>query len=166
MSQWHLVYTKSKREAVAETQLENQGFSVYLPRHRVGTRRRGKYTEIIEPLFPRYLFVGLSEGVDNISPIRSTRGVVGLVRVGADLATAPQALVEFLQGNEERALAPKPLNPFHPGDRLRVVDGPFAGYDAIYKCDRGEDRALILLNLLNKFSKVTLSVHHLTANAA
>lgn len=165
-SHWHLVYTKSKKENEAELHLDNQGFQVYLPKHRVGVRKRGQYTEITQPLFPRYLFVELTEGVHDYSPIRSTRGVVGLVRVGPDLAIAPSNLIDYLRSNEEQALAPKPLNPFKVGDKVLVVDGPFAGYEAIYQCDRGEDRALILLSLMNKFSKVTLSIHNLAAEAA
>ena len=165
-SHWHLVYTKLRKEEDAEYHLGNQGFEIYLPRHRVGLRRRGQYTEVIQPLFPRYLFVQLTQGIDNYALIRSTRGAVGLVRIGLDPAIAPQSLIDYLRSNEEQALAPKPLNPFKIGDKVRVVNGPFAGYEAIYECDRGEDRALILLSLMNQFSKVTLSIHHLAAEAA
>jgi transcriptional antiterminator RfaH len=165
-SKWHLVYTKAKKEAEAEHHLSNQDFHVYLPRHCVGARRKGQYTDIIQPLFPRYLFIELNEGTDNYAPIRSTRGVASLVRFGMEAAIVPPALVSYLQDNEERAMAPKRLNPFKSGDKIQVVDGPFAGYDAIYQCDRGEERALILLNIMNKFSKITLPVHNLVAEAA
>lgn len=160
-NQWHLVYTKAKQEEKAEQHLKNQGFEVYLPRHCVSARKKGKYTDIIQPLFPRYLFVQLTEGVHNYAPIRSTRGAVGLVRVGVDPAIAPRDLIEYLQSNEAVALEPRPANPFHAGDRVQVVDGPFAGYEAIYQCEQGEERALILLSLMNQFSKVTLPVHDL-----
>jgi transcriptional antiterminator RfaH len=165
-SHWHLVYTKVKKEEEAEHHLNNQGFEVYLPRHRVGVRKCGQYTEVIQPLFPRYIFIQLTDGVDNYASIRSTRGAAGLVRVGAAPAIAPPALIDYLRSHEKQALAPKPLNPFKVGDRIRIVDGPFSGYEAIYQCDRGEDRALILLSLMNHFSKVTLSIHHLAAERA
>ena len=158
---WHLVYTKPQREQEAEQHLGNQGFSVYLPRHKVGARRKGRHTELVQPLFPRYLFVELTQGVDNWAPIRSTRGVAGLVRFGVKYAIAPAGLVDYLRQNEQKIWEPIPQNPFSVGDRVRVADGAFAGYEAIYQCGRGDDRALVLLNLMSKFSEVTLSVHDL-----
>jgi transcriptional antiterminator RfaH len=163
---WHLVYTKVKKETEAERHLTNQGFDVYLPRHKIGVRKQNRYKEVIEPLFPRYIFVNLVAGVHNYAPIRSTRGAVGLVRVGSFPAIAPPSLIEYLRLKEQKALMPKPLNPFKTGDRVHIIDGPFAGYEAIYDCERGEERALILLNLMNQFSKVEMSVHHLVARAA
>lgn len=158
---WHLVYTKPQREREAEFHLGNQGFSVYLPRHKVGSRRRGRHVELIQPLFPRYLFVELTQGIDNWSPIRSTRGVAGLVRFGAKHAVAPRGLIDYLQLNEKNLEAPAPLQSFGKGDRVYVATGPFAGYEAVFQCERGEDRALVLLNLISQFSEITLSVHDL-----
>ena len=158
---WHLVYTKPQREREAELHLLNQGYSVYLPQHQVGARRKGRHVELTQPLFPRYLFVELTHGVDNWSPIRSTRGVVGLVRFGVEHAIAPASLIEYLRQNEKESEKLIPSQPFVAGDQVRVANGPFAGYEAIYQCDRAEDRALVLLSLVNQFSEITLSLHDL-----
>ena len=41
---------------------------------------------VVEPVFPRYLFVRLDFGVTNLAPIRSTLGVSDLVRFGEQRA--------------------------------------------------------------------------------
>ena len=71
---WYLIATKPRQEAVALLNLERQGYRVQLPKVELRKRRRGKWQEVIEPLFPGYLFVALATGVDDTAPIRSTVG--------------------------------------------------------------------------------------------
>ena len=56
-SQWLVVQTKPRQEQAAKLQLENQAYTVYLPRFKHNKRRNGKWSERIEALFPSYLFV-------------------------------------------------------------------------------------------------------------
>ena len=56
---WYLVYTKPRQEEVALTNLTRQGYGVYLPRLRQLRKRSGKQVPVVEPLFPRYLFIHL-----------------------------------------------------------------------------------------------------------
>lgn len=83
--QWYVVYAKSRQEAVAEENLGRQGYEVYLPLIAQPRRQRGQWRQVLEPLFPRYLFVHLRLGCDNIGPIRYTTGVSSLVRFREEL---------------------------------------------------------------------------------
>ena len=75
---WYLIYTKPRQERYARENLERQGYEVYLPLIRDRRRRKGRYVETVDALFPRYLFIHLDQDTDNWSPIRSTFGVSGL----------------------------------------------------------------------------------------
>jgi transcriptional antiterminator RfaH len=77
--------------------LRRQAFDTYLPLIRLPKRRRGKWEEVIEPLFPRYLFLHIDASVVSVAPIRSTRGVVGLVRFGEMPVPVPEAVIDFLR---------------------------------------------------------------------
>ena len=57
MGCWYAVFCKPRQEAVAEENLQRQGFHVYLPRTRIRHRRRGQWVNAIEALFPRYVFI-------------------------------------------------------------------------------------------------------------
>jgi transcriptional antiterminator RfaH len=61
---WLLAYTKPRQEALAEEHLRRQGYEVLCPQLRVQKLRRRKWTWVEEPLFPRYLFVGVADEYD------------------------------------------------------------------------------------------------------
>ena len=54
---WYAVHTHAGAETKAVWHLENQGFSVYLPRYLRRRRHARKVDWVPTPLFPRYLFV-------------------------------------------------------------------------------------------------------------
>ena len=73
MLAWYLLYSKPRQEGVAVENLKRQGYETYLPLVRTRRRRQGQYVSLVEPMFPRYLFIHLSDQTDNWGPIRSTR---------------------------------------------------------------------------------------------
>ena len=156
---WFVVFSKPRREVEAAEQLERQGFTAFLPRVRTQKRLRGQWRMVIEPMFPRYLFLRATPGLDDLSPIRSTRGVVGLVRFGGEPRPAPETLVARLQdlckGVDGALTLAEPLR---PGDRVRILAGPFSGYEAELLSQDGRQRARVLLSLLGKTHAVRMPV--------
>ena len=151
---WYAVATKARDEAVARTNLERQDYRVFLPTISLKKRRRGRWMPVTEPLFPGYLFVSLVLGADDPAPIRSTVGCIGLVRFGQTHTPVPSSLIAALQGASQGALD-TPL-PFNQGDKVRLIDGPFAGLEAVFDMPRGGDRAQVLLELLGKTQRLTV----------
>jgi transcriptional antiterminator RfaH len=158
MKQWYLVYTKARKEMVAEENLLRQGFTTYLPRLIVCKRRRGGWIELQEPMFPRYLFIQLQFGSDNVHSIRSTLGVSGLVRFSSEPAVIPEQVVESIKGNEAFRTAPSnhDASSFKSGDNVLISDGPLAGLSAIYLAESGRDRVNILLSILGTGNAVSI----------
>ncbi len=159
MSHWYAVHTKPRQEHIAEQQLLNQGYTTYLPRIRTRKRRGGGWTQVVEPLFPRYLFIRVDLASDNTAPVRSTRGAVGLVRIGQELRPVPDEVIDYLlqQEDEETRLRVDDQWPHQPGDRVQILQGPFAGLTGIYQEAVAESRALLLLDLLGRQNPVTVS---------
>ena len=151
---WYVVATKVRDEAVAKANLKRQDYQVFLPTISLKKRRRGRWTPVTEPLFPGYLFVSLVLGADDPAPIRSTVGCIGLVRFGQTHTPVPSSLIAALQGASEDVLD-TPL-PFNQGDKVRLIDGPFAGLEAVFDMPRGGDRAQVLLELLGKTQRLTV----------
>ena len=56
---WYLLASKPREEKRARINLEQQGYTTYLPLVQRASRRGGKHSVRIEPLFPRYLFIQL-----------------------------------------------------------------------------------------------------------
>ena len=155
---WYLVYTKPRQENQAQENLVRQGYEVYLPRVRLMRKRRGRQVAIIEPLFPRYLFIRLDSQNDNWSPIRSTIGVASLVRFGTSPARVPGDFVAYLMTREgEEGLHAWAEPALTAGERMRVTEGPFKGYEGILLAKTGHDRVLLLLDMLGKEVRTNLS---------
>lgn len=147
MKAWYLVYSKPQQERLALENLERQGYSSYLPLIKNRRRRSGRYVALIEPMFPRYLFVHLSDETDNWGPIRSTIGVANLVRFGMNAARVPDTLIGAMREREVggvQTLAPPELK---PGDHVRIVEGVLAGYEAIFQAKTSKERVVLLLQL-------------------
>lgn len=157
-SNWYLVFCKPRQEAVAETHLIRQGYKVYLPRIHIRGRRRGQWLDLIEALFPRYLFVHFDPQQRSMAPIRSTRGVVGLVRFGGTLATVPDGTIDGLRARESEfaMLHDDPRLRLRSGDLIRIVDGPLSGLDAIFEQEDGNRRVMVLLELLGQVNKISM----------
>lgn len=159
MSPWCVLMCKPRREALAEANLINQGYRVYLPRLATQRRRDGKWVDTLEPLFPRYLFVAAGRVQQGFAAVRSTLGVSDLVRFGGRLAMIPEAVVDALRAREEPGTAAcARRSVFQPGSAVRFQGGPFAGLDGIFEMEAGEGRAFILLELLGKLNKVKVGV--------
>jgi transcriptional antiterminator RfaH len=155
MSAWYAVLCKPRREALAEANLINQGYRVYLPRLATQCRREGKWVDTLEPLFPRYLFLATGDERQGLAPVRSTLGVSGLVRFGGQPATIPETIVESLRERQDPGTgACARRNTFSPGAPVAFRGGPFTGLDGVFDVDDGEGRVFVLLELLGKINKV------------
>jgi len=156
MQSWCAAFTKPRQEDVAAENLVRQGFRIYLPKLKQSKRRRERWIAVIEPLFPRYLFVAVDFGAHDLSPIRSTRGVIGLVRFGPQPATVPGGFVESLMAAEDPASAchVAGLDLFRKGDAVLIASGPLAGTRAIFDAPTPQGRVRLLLDLLGRTHRV------------
>lgn len=156
--EWRAVYCRPRQETRAEAHLERQGYQVYLPRIRARRRRRAQSRLCIEPLFPRYLFIALADYRDDWGPIRSTRGVVGLVVVGDQVPVVPREVVNGLirRHDDQGTIDLNAVTEFRKGDPVEISDGPFAGLTACFDAECGERRVRVLLELLNSQRHVEL----------
>jgi transcriptional antiterminator RfaH len=156
---WYLVYTKPRQEEIALTNLARQGYGAYLPCVRQARKRQGRRVMVVEPLFPRYLFINLNTHTDNWGPIRSTLGVASLVRFGQEPARIPDELVDFLKAREGgTGLHEWAEQNYRAGDRIRVAEGAFRGYEGILLARNSHERVVVLLDILGRQVRTKVDV--------
>lgn len=148
---WHAVFCKPQQDERAEAHLLNQGFEIFRPKTRQRYTRNGSRRVRIESMFPRYLFVRLNAAGQDWSPIRSTRGAIGLVRVGQRAAEVPEEVIEALRSrcDDHDIVNLAGSIDFQPDEAVEIIDGPCAGYRALFKARTGHERVSVLLTLLN-----------------
>jgi len=156
---WYAVHTKPRQEEIAHLNLQRQDYASYLPHIVVRKRQKGKWTDVVEPLFPRYLFIHIDPHQTNVAPVRSTLGVSELVRFSQGLTAIPDDIITFLKDLENpetgNRASTEPL--FEAGDQVQILEGPLAGLNGIYEITKGEERVLILVKLLGRQNKVLLN---------
>lgn len=159
---WYLVYTKPKGELTAQENLARQGYQTYLPLMNTSKRRRGRYITLTEPMFSRYLFIQLSQTQDNWAPIRSTLGVSALVHFSGYPAKVPDELIGLLRENENaEGIQQVAVEEIKPGCSVEIIEGPLTGYQGIYQAQSSVERAVILLNVVGKSTRIMVNRHDL-----
>ena len=164
-SNWYVVHTKPRQENGAVKNLERQGFASYCPLTVQAKRLRQRWHSVLEPLFPRYLFVKLNIETDDFSPIRSTQGVIGLVRFGSEAASIPGTVVDAIRHKEQQLRSENSKYPcWQKGEQLEILDGPFSGLKGIFVKKESVERVILLLDILGQESRFSLPVHYLASS--
>lgn len=146
---WYLVRTKAGKERWVRDQLAAQLPEVFLPLLEARTPRWGKMAWTIVPLFPCYLFARL-DPQKHYFDVRYLPGVQGLVSAGSDPVAVPSGVVEEIRRRGVNGVVKIEERSFDSGDRLRVVQGPFRGFEAIFeRYLSGAERVAILLSAID-----------------
>ncbi len=155
---WFCVKSKPRQEAVAVRNLRALGdVELVFPRVRRTRRGHDRNREVVEPLFPGYVFLRF-DPAELQGSVRSTRGVLHLVAkagrpvevddavVAELLALGPDAILSAL--DEELAI----------GAKVRIVRGIFAGSEGeVLRLATPDRRIAVLLSLLGSDQPVELS---------
>lgn len=164
MAQWYVMYTKPRQEAVAVDNLQRQNYTVLYPRARLQKRKAGQGSvTVLEPLFPRYMFVRLESGVDDFSKLRSTKGCIDLVKFGGKAATVADDFIELIvkQADSDCVVDLLQTDGLQVGGKVRVAEGPFEGLMGTIASAKSEHRVIVLLNMLGDERSVELKKNQL-----
>ena len=164
-SRWFAVHTKPRQEHIAEENLARQGYECFLPRAFNPQRKLKSQNPKVEALFPRYLFVNVVFGQQTIATVNYTRGVHRIVKFGATLANVPEWIVTRLKQATDTVSGLVRLDPMSlkKGDKVEVFDGPLAGIRGIIQSLDGEQRALLLMQILGREQRVHVNADCLRA---
>lgn len=142
---WYLVRTKVGKERVVHDRLERLVPLVFLPLLKTRVRRSGRLTWSIVPLFPCYILARFTLH-EHYYNVRYSPGVHSIVSAGRDPIAVPDDLVIAIQQRGNDGIVELPEASFVAGEGVRIIDGPFSGFQGIF--DRylsGTERVAILL---------------------
>lgn len=155
---WFCVKAKPRQEAVAVRNLRALGpVELVFPRVRRTRRGHEKNREVVEPLFPGYLFLRYDAAELNGS-VRSTRGVLHLVAKNGLPVTVDQKVIDELLALGPDAILSALDEELQIGAKVRIVRGIFAGSEGeVLRLATPEKRIAVLLSLLGSDQPVELS---------
>jgi transcriptional antiterminator RfaH len=158
-SAWIVVNSQPHREHIALDNLIRQEFHAYCPMVRKRVRHARRTQEVLRPLFLGYLFVRLNPDLQRWRPILSTYGVRALVCCGERPSLLDDRFVEGLKAREIDGAIVRPVSPYAPGQKVKLAGGAFDGLIATILEMEGKDRLVVLMDLLNRPTKVKVAAH-------
>ncbi|MDO9488351.1 MAG: transcriptional activator RfaH [Sphingomonadaceae bacterium] len=154
---WYLVQTKPGHHDIAQANLQRQGVETFAPLKAVTIRRFGRMQRVVAPAFPGYLFVRFDPEQVRWRALNNTLGVSKIVSFEANRpAAVPAGLVEQIRLRCDDAGFLKPIDDLRPGDRVKILDGPFAALLASVEEARGGETVRLLLSMMGQRIAVTL----------
>jgi transcription elongation factor/antiterminator RfaH len=151
---WYALHVKPHKERSVLELLEARAVESYYPALKVKPVNPRSRKE--RPFFPGYMFVQLDLAREGSRTLRWAEGTHGLVEFGGEPAIVPASLINELQ-ERMRLLQLSggfPQRSLSPGDRIRIVEGPMAGYEAVFDAHlTGQERVQVLLTILRSQPK-------------
>jgi transcriptional antiterminator NusG len=131
--QWYVVHCYSGyenkvmyaiKQRIDTMGMKDKIFDVVVPTEEEIEVREGKRRTIERRVFPGYILVQMKMDEDSWYVVRNTPGVTGFVGMGNEpTPLRPEEVSQIMRRME--AEAPKIKVTFKPGQRVRIIDGPF-----------------------------------------
>ena len=146
------------KTAVAEAGLEEEIAEVLVPTEEVIEVRRGKKVTSERRFMPGYVLVRMemsNRGYHLISSINRVTGFLG--PQGKPMPMRDAEVNQILNRVEEGEAAPRNLIRFDIGERVKVTDGPFEGFDGmVEEVDESHNRLKVSVSIFGRSTPVEL----------
>lgn len=161
---WLLAQCRSGHEHIVADQVRSRDLAhVFLPREQRRRRWRGRWQELLRPVFPGYVFLAPHEGYRNWREVHALRGFSRLVSFGAQgPARVPGALVQAIRLRCDPDGVLRRGDGLQPGQEVRLLCGPFAELVARIESLEPEARAVLLIDLMGRQVRATVARRDLT----
>jgi transcriptional antiterminator RfaH len=155
---WVCIFSQPHRERLALGSLTEAGFEVYLPLYQKLVMRAGKRVPMRVPLFPRYLFARVGAGDAALATAYRMRGVSSFANRTLEQSLVPERIISAIRTrhNDEGDVELDVVR-IKPGQLVKILDGPFAGLQAVFAEPDDRKRSFILLDLLGKSHRVKVA---------
>jgi transcriptional antiterminator NusG len=153
---WYVIHTYSgfenkAREALNERvkryKMEDRFSEVLIPSEEVVELVGGKRKVSQRKYFPGYILVRMELNDETFHLVKNTPKITGFVGGARNPPAIPDDEAERLTKMlSEDGLHPKPKDQFERGEVIRVVDGPFRGFNGIIdeaKPEKGKVKVLV-----------------------
>ncbi len=146
------------RQAVAEKGLEEQIEEVLVPTEEVLEIRRGKKVTTERRFMPGYVLVRMEMNDRTYHLVNSINRVTGFLGPQGKPSPMPDAEVNaILNRVEEGAEAPRSLITYVIGEKVKVADGPFEGFDGtVEDVDEDAQRLKVSVSIFGRATPVEL----------
>jgi transcriptional antiterminator NusG len=162
---WYVIHCYSGYENKVKYNLEQriesmgmqaQIFQAVVPTEEEIEVREGKRRTVERRVFPGYILVQMIMNDDSWYVVRNTPGVTGFVGMGnKPTPLRPEEVASILKRME--AEAPKVKVTFKPGQKVRIVDGPFNDFmGTVDEIDMDKAKVRVMVSFFGRETPIEL----------
>mgnify|MGYP002777204005 CR=1 FL=1 len=164
LSNYEKKIAEAIRQKAAEKGLHEQIDEVVVPTEEVIEMRRGKKVQSERRFMPGYVLVHMDMSDETYHLITSINRVTGFLGPqGRPMPMRDAEVNGILSRVEEGSEAPRNLIRFEVGERVKVNDGPFEGFDGqVEGVDDGAQRLKVSVSIFGRATPVDLEFAQVT----
>jgi transcriptional antiterminator NusG len=162
---WYVLHTYSGYEDnVARNlgqRIESMGmqekiFKVMVPKEKKIKIKNGKRCTVEEKIFPGYVLVEMIVTDESWYVVRNTPNVTGFIGLGTTPTPVDPAEIGLIEKRSKKE-EPKYNIDVEIGEVIKIIDGPFKGYDSkIESLDVDRGKVSVLVNIFGRETPVEL----------
>jgi transcription antitermination factor NusG len=156
---WYAAYTRSRHEKAVAAKLEFLQAEHFLPLYYHVSRWSDRKVKLHLPLFPGYVFVR-TEPKQRVR-ILQVPGVIAFVSSNGNPVPLPDDDIERLQASITQGGEIEPHDYLQVGRRVRLIRGPFEGYEGILQQKKNKTQIVISIHQIMRSFAVTVAVQDL-----
>jgi transcription antitermination factor NusG len=150
---WHALYVRSRAEKKVLWQLEENGFTAYLPLITQMKQWSDRKKKVEEPLFKSYVFVYSNER--EYIPILNVYGVIKFVTFERKAVIVPENQIlaikkfvnDFEKGEEYKMMNNEELK---VGQKVRIINGPMKGLTGKLETIRNKRHLIVYIDVVGQ----------------
>jgi transcriptional antiterminator NusG len=162
---WYVVHCYSGNEdkvrhnimqRIESMTMDDLIFDVVVPTEDEVNIKNGERQTVEKKVFPGYILVNMILTEESWYMVRNTPGVTGFVGMGNDpTPLQPEEVARILKRMESES--PRINVTFRPGERVRIVDGPFEDfYGKVAEIDMDRATVRVMVNFFGRETPVEL----------
>jgi transcriptional antiterminator NusG len=163
--QWYVVHCYSGQEnkvrhnleqRIASMGMKGKIFDVIVPTEEEIEVKDGKRRTVERRVFPGYILVQMVMSEDSWYVVRNTPGVTGFVGMGnTPTPLRPEEVGQIIKRME--AEAPKVKVTYKPGQKVRIIDGPFNDFiGLVAEIDMDRTKVRVMVSFFGRETPVEL----------
>lgn len=162
---WYAIHTYSGyeenvaqnlKQRIESLDMEDKIFNIMVPKEKKIKIKNSKRKVVEEKVFPGYVLVDMIVTDDSWYVVRNTPNVTGFIGLGTTPTPMSEQEIKHLQkrmGIEE----PKYKIDVNKGDPVKIIDGPFKGYDGkIGFIDENRGKVNVLVSMFGRETPIEL----------
>jgi transcription termination/antitermination protein NusG len=164
---WYVIHTYSGFEGRVKTTIEEQASSlglqekiskVLVPTEEVIEIKDGRKRVSTKKFFPGYVLIEMELSDATLQLIKNTPKVTGFL--GGEARPAPLSETEvetLLKQLDAGTAAPREKLQFQKGDSVRIIDGPFLGFNGVVdEVHADQNKVKVLVSIFGRSTPVEL----------